>query len=101
LNVLGGFSLALLQVVVGLLGIYTWVIIARAVVSWVNADPYNAIVRFLVLSTEPVLRPLRRLVPPERLGGLDLSPLLAIVLLQFLRNGLVYSFGIRSSRLFL
>jgi YggT family protein len=99
LNVLSGFSLALLQVVVGLLNVYTWVIIARAILSWVNADPYNPIVRFLVLSTEPVLRPFRRLVPPEKLGGLDLSPLIVIVLLQFLKNGLVYSFGFRSSRL--
>jgi YggT family protein len=95
LNVLGGFSLAILQVVVGLLGLYTWVIIARAILSWVSADPRNPIVRFLVLSTEPVLRPLRRLVPPERLGGLDLSPLLAIVMLEIVRRGLVYSFGYR------
>ena len=92
---IGGFSLALLQAVVGLLSLYTWVIIARAIISWVNADPYNPIVRFLHLATEPVLRPLRRLVPPEKLGGLDLSPLVAIVLLQFLKNGLVYSFGFR------
>ena len=99
MNVLSGFSLALLQVVVGLLNVYTWVIIARAILSWVNADPHNPIVRFLVLSTEPVLRPFRRLVPPEKLGGLDLSPLLVIVLLQFLKNGLIYSFGFRSSRM--
>jgi YggT family protein len=92
---LGGFSLALLQVVVGLLDIYFWVILVRALISWVNPDPYNPIVRMLVLVTEPVLRPLRRLVPPSRLGGLDLSPLLAMVLIQFLKNGLVYSFGYR------
>ena len=97
---LGGFGLALLQVVVGLLGVYTWVIIARALISWVSPDPRNPIVRFLVLATEPLLRPLRRLVPPERLGGLDLSPLLAIVLLEVVRRGLVYSFGYRP-RLFL
>ncbi len=92
---LGGFSLALLQVVVGLLDIYFWVILVRAVISWVNPDPYNPIVRALVLVTEPVLRPLRRLVPPSKLGGLDLSPLFAMVILQFLKNGLVYSFGFR------
>lgn len=92
---LSGFSLALLQLVVGALDIYFWVIFARAVVSWVSADPYNPIVRALFLVTEPVLRPLRKLVPPSKLGGLDLSPLLAMLILQFVKNGLVYSFGFR------
>jgi len=99
LNVVNGFSLALLQVVVGLLDVYFWVILVRALLSWVSPDPYNPIVRFLTLVTEPVLRPFRRLVPPHRTGGLDLSPLLVLLLIQFVRNGLVYSFGLRS-RLF-
>ena len=92
---LSGFSLALLQMVVGALDIYFWVIFARAIVSWVSADPYNPIVRALILMTEPVLRPLRKLVPPRKLGGLDLSPLVAMLILQFVKNGLVYSFGFR------
>jgi YggT family protein len=95
LNVLNGFSLALLQLVVGALDIYFWIVFARAIVSWVSADPSNPIVRALVLMTEPVLRPLRRLVPPRKLGGLDLSPLFAMLILQFVKNGLVYSFGYR------
>jgi YggT family protein len=95
LNVLNGFSLALLQLVVGALDVYFWVILARAIVSWVNADPYNPIVRALWMLTEPVLRPFRKLVPPHKLGGLDLSPLLVMLLLQFLKNGLIYSFGFR------
>jgi len=99
LNVVNGFSLALLQVVVGLLGVYFWVVLVRALISWVNPDPYNPIVRFLVVVTEPVLRPFRRLLPPQRMGGLDLSPLLVLLLIQFVRNGLIYSFGLRS-RLF-
>ena len=99
MNVVNGFSLALLQVVVGLLDVYFWVILVRALLSWVSPDPYNPIVRFLTLVTEPVLRPFRRLVPPHRTGGLDLSPLLVLLLIQFVRNGLVYSFGLRS-RLF-
>ena len=92
---LNGFSLALLQLVVGALDIYFWIVFARAIVSWVSADPSNPIVRALVLITEPVLRPLRRLVPPSKLGGLDLSPLFAMLILQFVKNGLVYSFGYR------
>jgi YggT family protein len=77
------------------LDIYIYIIIGRAIISWVNADPYNPIVRALYLMTEPVLRPVRKLVPPHKLGGLDLSPLLVMLLLQFLKNGLIYSFGFR------
>lgn len=90
-----GFGLSLLQVVVGLLDIYFWVVLARAVISWVSPDPYNPIVRFLTLVTEPVLRPFRRLLPPRKFGGLDLSPLFVLLLIQFLKNGLIYSFGFR------
>jgi YggT family protein len=83
----------LLGIVISVLRLYFWVLLIRALVSWVSPDPHNPIVRFLVLVTEPVLRPLRRLVPPHKLGGLDLSPLIAMLLVQFLINGLVYSFG--------
>lgn len=68
-----------------LLDIYTWIIIAAALISWVSPDPYNPIVRFLRLVTEPVLRPIRRLLPPYQIG-LDFSPLLAILLIQFLQR---------------
>lgn len=90
-----GFGLSLLQIVVGLLDVYFWVVFARAVISWVSPDPYNPIVRFLRLVTEPALRPFRRLLPPHKVGGLDLSPLLVLVLIQFVKNGLIYSFGFR------
>lgn len=63
---------------------YKWIIVIRALVSWVNPDPRNPIVRTLVVLTEPLLRPLRRLLPPARMGGLDLSPLLAFFPLYFL-----------------
>jgi YggT family protein len=95
-----GFGFSLLQLVVGLLQIYTWVIVVRALISWVNPDPYNPIVRALVQVTEPVLRPLRRLVPPGKMGGIDLSPLLAILILQFVKNGILYSFGFAPRLLF-
>ncbi len=70
------------------LNIYTWVIIARALLSWVNPDPYNPIVRFLYNVTEPVLGWVRRRVPLIY-GGLDLSPLLVLLVLYFLRIYLV------------
>lgn len=94
MNFAQGFGWSLLELVLGLLNIYTWVIIIRALLSWVNPDPYNPLVRILVKITEPVLAPIRKLVPPHRLGGLDLSPMIAILLLVFLKNGILYSFGI-------
>ena len=61
---------------------YFWIIIARAILSWVNPDPFNPIVRFLYRATEPVLRPIRRRLPSAM--GLDLSPLVVLVALQFI-----------------
>ena len=68
---------------------YTWIIIARALISWVNPDPWNPIVQFLTRATEPVLAPIRR-----RLGwsmGIDLSPLVVIVVIWFLQIAVVQS----------
>jgi YggT family protein len=76
------------------------VVIIRALISWVSPNPYNPIVRMLATVTEPVLRPLRRLVPPHKLGGIDLSPLLAVLLLQLVKNGIIYSLGLRPRLLF-
>jgi YggT family protein len=70
------------------LTIYMWVIIARAILSWVNPDPYNPIVRFLYNITEPVLWWVRRRVPLI-FGGLDLSPLLILLAIVFLQRFLV------------
>jgi len=61
-----------------------WLIIIRAVLSWVNPDPYNPIVKFIHMVTEPMLAPLRGLVPSYRIG-LDLSPLIAILGLMILQ----------------
>jgi YggT family protein len=70
------------------LNIYMWLIIARALLSWVNPDPYNPIVRFLYNVTEPLLSWLRRRIPVV-FGGLDLSPLIIIAVIMFLRIFLV------------
>ena len=69
---------------------YMWIIIARAVLSWVNPDPFNPIVRFLYRVTEPVLRPIRRRLPTMGMG-LDLSPMLVILAIYFLQAFLVES----------
>jgi YggT family protein len=100
MNFAQGFGWSLLEIVLGLVNAYIWVIVIRAVLSWVNPDPYNPLVRILYRLTEPVLSPLRKLVPPHKVGGLDLSPMLAILLLVFLRNGILYSFGIPVRGLF-
>ena len=70
------------------LNIYMWLIVARAILSWVNPDPYNPIVRFLYNVTEPVLARVRRWVPAA-FGGLDLSPLLVLLAIVFLQKFLV------------
>jgi YggT family protein len=68
-----------------LLDIYSWVIIAAALMTWVNPDPRHPIVRFLRRVTEPVLEPVRRLLPPWKTGGLDLSPLIVLIAIQFVQ----------------
>jgi YggT family protein len=67
---------------------YMWIIIARAILSWVNPDPHNPIVRFLYRVTEPVLRPVRRLIPTHQIG-LDLSPMIVLLGIYFLQQFLV------------
>jgi len=84
-NTLLGFATVLDYV----LTFYPWTVIARALISWVNPDPWNPIVQFLSRATEPVLAPIRR-----RLGwsmGVDLSPLVVIVAIWFLQIAVVQS----------
>ncbi|MHB1285336.1 MAG: YggT family protein [Leptospirales bacterium] len=69
-----------------LLTLYSWIIIIRALISWVSPDPENPLMRVLHGITEPVLAPLRRLVPPEKLAGMDVSPLIAIFLIQVIQH---------------
>jgi YggT family protein len=70
------------------LSIYMWLIIGRALISWVNPDPYNPIVRFLYNVTEPVLGFLRRRLPLV-FGGFDLSPIIVLIVIVFLQRFLV------------
>jgi YggT family protein len=67
-----------LDLIFMLLRLYTWVIVASALITWVSLDPRNPIVRILRQITEPVLAPARRLLPPWKTGGLDFSPLIVI-----------------------
>jgi YggT family protein len=86
--VLGNLLDAIARVLDLAIWAYGWIIVARAVVSWVNADPWNPIVQFLRRATEPVLAPIRRWLPGWRLG-VDLSPIVAILALYFIERFLV------------
>lgn len=79
-----------------LLTALNWLIIIRALISWVNPDPYNPIVQFLYKTTEPILVPFRRLIPVYAIG-IDISPIFALIFVWFLKLFLVSTlFGIAS-----
>ncbi|HHN64798.1 MAG TPA: YggT family protein [Nitrospirae bacterium] len=85
--VIGNLFIAIGNVLDILLTIYMWIIIISAIISWVNPDPYNPIVRFLYGATEPVLRPIRRRL--GIFGGIDFSPLIVILAILFIKYFLV------------
>jgi YggT family protein len=87
--VLGNVMLGIATVLDYALWFYMWVIIARALISWVSPDPWNPIVQFLDRATEPVLSPIRRWLGWRM--GIDLSPLVAIVAITFLQIAVVQS----------
>ncbi len=84
--ILSNFITALASVLNAVLGVMTWVIFIRAVSSWVSPDPSNPIVQFLERVTEPILAPIRRVMPPM---GVDLSPIIAFLIILFLQKFLV------------
>lgn len=86
--VAGNFVSALATILDMVLEFFTWVIIARAILSWVNPDPYNPIVQFLYKVTEPVLYPIRKAMGSYSIG-IDLSPMIVILLIIFLKRFLV------------
>ncbi len=82
-NILQGIAYVLDTI----LFLYMWLIIIRAVISWVNPDPFNPIIQFLGRATDPVLYKIRRRV--GLIGGIDVSPILAILLIMFLQYAVV------------
>jgi YggT family protein len=86
--VLGNFIIGLAKVIDIALTLYMWIIIFRALISWVNPDPYNQIVIFLYRVTEPVLGPIRRRLPMRNIG-IDISPIIVILVIIFLQYFLV------------
>ena len=86
--VLSNLIIALAKVIDIALTLYMWIIIFRALISWVNPDPYNQIVIFLYRVTEPVLGPIRRRLPMRNIG-IDISPIIVILVIIFLQYFLV------------
>jgi YggT family protein len=86
--VVGNLVGAIAGVLNTLLGLYSFIIIASALVTWVNPDPWNPIVRFLRRATDPFLNVFRRILPGFLGGGsgIDFSPLVALVVIEFVRR---------------
>ncbi|HUI26005.1 MAG TPA: YggT family protein [Candidatus Kryptonia bacterium] len=88
--ILSNFLLAVAQALNLVLWMYMWIIIGRAVISWVNPDPSNPIVRFLYSATEPLLYRVRRAIPIFA-GGIDFSAMIVLIAIYFLQSFLVRS----------
>jgi YggT family protein len=88
--IIGNLLKAVAVVLNYVLHFYMWIVIARAVLSWVNPDPYNPIVRFIHNVTEPVLYRIRSKIPVN-FGGIDFSPIIVILGVIFLQNFVVNS----------
>ena len=84
--ILGNFIKSLATIVDVVLTMAYWLILIRALISWVNPDPFNAIVQFLYRTTDPILNPIRRLLPPM---AIDISPIIAFLAIMFFKSFLV------------
>lgn len=87
--VLANFLSALASIIDFLLTALYWLILIRALLSWVNPDPFNPIVQFLNKVTEPILAPIRKVLPAAFRFGMDISPIIAFLGIMFLRSFLV------------
>ena len=87
----GNLIFSLAKILDLVLNACTWLIVIRALISWVNPDPNNAIVQFLYKITEPILYRIRKMMPFNFRIGIDISPIIAILIIVFLRSFLVRS----------
>ncbi len=88
--VLGYFIMAVARILDVVLIAFMWIVIARAVLSWVNPDPFNPIVRFINNVTEPVLYRIRAKLPVT-FSGIDFSPIAVLLAIIFIRIFIVNS----------
>ena len=96
--ILSNFLSATAQILKIVLELYMWIMIIRALLTWVNPDPYNPIIQFLNSITEPVLNRVRQLIPMSGVG-IDFSPMIVILIIIFLQSFLVNSIGMLAMRL--
>ena len=87
--VLGNLLIAIAKILDTVLTILYWLILIRALISWVNPDPFNPIVHFLEKTTEPILYPIRKILPTGLRFGIDISPIIAFLAILFLKSFLV------------
>lgn len=87
--ILANLLISISKVLEVILSILYWLILIRAIISWVNPDPFNPIVQFLERTTEPILYPIRRFLLGGFKFGIDISPIIAFLLIMFLRSFLV------------
>jgi len=88
MSVFGVLLVKILELVSFLLSLYIWIVIIRAILSWVRPDPYNPIVRFISGLVDPVTYHISRIIP-TRIGMVDLSPLILIVIIQLIQSYLL------------
>ncbi|MDP1758881.1 MAG: YggT family protein [Thermodesulfovibrionales bacterium] len=88
--IIGDLIIAVAKILDIVLDVYKWIVIIAALIGWVNPDPYNPIVRLLHAVTEPVFRPIRRIIG-YRLGPIDISPLIVILVIIFTQLFLIQS----------
>lgn len=93
------FLNALAKILHIIMMIYVWIVIIRAVLSWVNVPSLYPVHVILYYLTEPVMRPLRRIIPPSRLGGIDISPIIVILIILFMDSFLVKSLSLYARQL--
>lgn len=87
---MGNVVYGVAKVLDSILSIYFWVVVVSALITWVRPDPYNPIVRFLRSATEPVYRLFRRVLGRWLIvGGMDLTPIVVILLIEFLKYAVV------------
>ncbi len=80
------FLIAVFRVVSLFLSLIEITVVVAALITWVSPDPRNPIVQLLYRVTEPILRPFRRIVPPRKTGGFDISPIFVILIIEFVKT---------------
>ena len=97
--ILSNLLVAFAQMLDIVLTVVYWLILIRAWISWVTPDPNNPIVQFLYSVTEPILYPIRRILPAGLKSGFDISPIVAFLAIVFLKSFLVRTLLDISSRI--